>query len=163
MQVGSNDSTSASVAPVTPVTRSPGLWAKIEPTPLSLTRAGRAAANRIARWPDFLLRAVDVLAPAEQAAVHVALVKMIRTLQVRGEIPVSRMCVTCRFFRPNVHDDPETPHHCAYVDAPFGPRHLRLDCPEHEEASGESRDALWAGFLSPEGKPKTETKTKTQE
>ncbi|MDJ0947971.1 MAG: MarR family winged helix-turn-helix transcriptional regulator [Alphaproteobacteria bacterium] len=120
---------------------------------LKLTRRGRTAADRIAHWPDFLLRAVDVLAPEEQAAVHLALIKMIRTLQVRGEIPVSRLCVTCRFFRPNAHDDPDTPHHCAFVDAPFGPRHLRLDCPEHEEAPAESRDALWTDFLANESNP----------
>jgi hypothetical protein len=42
------------------------------------------------------------------------------------------MCVTCRYFRPHVHSDPERPHHCAFVDAPFGDRALRLDCRDHE-------------------------------
>jgi hypothetical protein len=71
---------------------------------------------------------------------------MIRTLQERGEIPVSRMCVTCRFFRPNVHAHPEPPHHCAFVDAPFGDRELRLDCADHEPLPPADSAALWAAF-----------------
>jgi hypothetical protein len=34
---------------------------------------------------------------------------MIRTLQLKGRIPVARMCVSCQFFRPFEHDDPATP------------------------------------------------------
>jgi hypothetical protein len=75
------------------------------------------------------------------------LVKMIRTLQERGEIPVSRMCVTCRFFRPRVHDDPTRPHHCAFVDAPFGDRSLRLECADHEAAPEGQRARGWEQFL----------------
>ncbi|MGH8510685.1 MAG: hypothetical protein ACREU8_04680, partial [Gammaproteobacteria bacterium] len=41
-------------------------------------------------------------------------------LQERGEVPISRMCVTCQHFRPGVYDDPDTPHHCAFVNAAFG-------------------------------------------
>ncbi|MER3418788.1 MAG: MarR family transcriptional regulator, partial [Chloroflexota bacterium] len=26
------------------------------------------------------------------------------------------------------------PHHCAFVDAPFGDRSIRLDCPDHAPA-----------------------------
>jgi len=36
------------------------------------------------------------------------------------------------------------------VDAPFGDRHLRLDCPEHAPADADTRAAAWARFLSPE-------------
>jgi len=64
---------------------------------------------------------------------------MIAALQEQGRIPVARMCPTCRFFRPNVHDDPERPHHCAFVDAPFGDRSVRIDCPDHEPAASSRR------------------------
>jgi hypothetical protein len=74
---------------------------------------------------------------------------MIGALQQRGEIPVSRMCPTCRFFRPHVHDDPVRPHHCAFVDAPFGDAQLRIECDDHEDAPAEhvarSREALAGG------------------
>jgi hypothetical protein len=33
-----------------------------------------------------------------------------------------------------VHPEAAEPHHCAFVDAPFGNRALRLDCAEHEQA-----------------------------
>jgi DNA-binding MarR family transcriptional regulator len=99
---------------------------------VTLTARGRRAAERAAGWPDALLAAVDALDAEEQAALLRGLSKMIRELQDRGEIPVARMCVSCRFFRPHVHGDAVKPHHCAFVDAAFGDRELRLDCADHE-------------------------------
>jgi DNA-binding MarR family transcriptional regulator len=114
---------------------------------LRLTSDGEAAADSIAAWPDFLLRAVDTLDEDEQAVFLRGLIKMIRELQERGDIPIARMCVTCRFFRPNVHDDPRAPHHCGLVDAPMGDRHLRIDCLDQEQASpGQQQDA-WNRYL----------------
>jgi hypothetical protein len=74
---------------------------------------------------------VEGLDSEEQAALLRILVKMIRVLQDQGAIPVARMCASCRFFRPHAHPDPDRPHHCAFVDAPFGDRELRLECPDH--------------------------------
>ena len=106
---------------------------------VSLTDDGRQAAEQVAQWPDFLAQAVGELSEQEQVAFLRALVRLIRRLQLEGYIKVARMCVSCRFFRPNVHDDPEAPHHCAYVDAPFGDRSLRVDCPDYwpRQASGD--------------------------
>lgn len=100
---------------------------------IALTRVAREGADDLAGWPEVLADAVDALAPADQAAMLRAMMQVIATLQRRGEIPVSRMCATCRFFRPNAHPrDAERPHHCAFVDAPFGDRALRLDCADHQ-------------------------------
>jgi len=110
------------------------------------TRSGKRAAQRMAVWPDALLAAVDTMEPQEQAVFLKALTKMIRSLQVQGAIPVQRMCATCRFFRPNVHDDPAAPHHCAFVDAAFGDAELRLDCGEHEAAPDQQASAAWRSF-----------------
>ena len=115
---------------------------------ITLTDAGRQAADRAAGWADFLLAAVDELTPPEQEVFLRGLVKMIRTLQERGEIPIARMCVTCRFFRPNVHADPARPHHCAFVDAPFGDRHLRLECLDHQAAPADQADRAWDAFVA---------------
>lgn len=104
---------------------------------VSLTPDGRAEAAEMAEWPDLLLGAVGVLDEAEAAVFLKALLKVIRQLQERGRISPARMCVTCRYFRPDVHDDPERPHHCAFVDAPFGDRNLRVDCGDHEPAGRE--------------------------
>jgi DNA-binding MarR family transcriptional regulator len=114
-----------------------------------LTPAGVREAAAAAAWPDFLLEAVDELEAAEQAAFLRALVTMIRTLQLRGRIPVARMCVSCRFFQPFRHQDPARPHHCAFVDAPFGDGELRLDCPDHAAASPEQAARTWQTFRAP--------------
>jgi len=104
---------------------------------IALTRIARESANRLAGWPDALAVAVDALAPDDQAAMLRAMMQVIATLQRRGEIPVSRMCATCRFFRPDAHPrDVVRRHHCAFVDAPFGDRALRLDCADHAPVAG---------------------------
>ncbi len=111
-----------------------------------LTPKGRLEARHAAGWPDFLAGAVEVLDDAEQESFWRGLVKMIATLQRDEQVPISRMCLTCQHFRPNVHRDERLPHHCAFIDAPMGARHLRLDCDEHEEASPKGRESTWAAF-----------------
>jgi DNA-binding MarR family transcriptional regulator len=111
-----------------------------------LTAAGSREAASAAAWPDFLLEAVGELSTAEQAAFLRALVAMIRTLQEKGRIPVARMCVSCRFFQPFRHDNPARPHHCAFVDAPFGDGELRLDCPDHSTAPADQAAHTWEVF-----------------
>jgi DNA-binding MarR family transcriptional regulator len=111
-----------------------------------LTPTGSREAAAASAWPDFLLEAVGELSTTEQATFLRALVAMIRTLQDRGRIPVARMCVSCRFFRPFAHDSPDRPHHCAFVDAPFGDGELRLDCPDHSTAPAEQAAQNWEAF-----------------
>lgn len=114
---------------------------------ISLTARGKREAVRAAGWPEALLEAVNGLSEAEQGALLRVLTKMIRELQLRGKIPVSRMCVSCTYFRPNVHAKP-APHHCAYVDAPFGDEALRIDCPDFAAAAREQAEKAWREFIS---------------
>ncbi len=86
------------------------------------------------------------LSGPEQASLLKTLIKIIRGLQLRQAIPPQRMCVTCEYFRPFAHPGGEAPHHCAFVDAPFGDRALRLDCAEHEEASSSLAARNWSAF-----------------
>ncbi|MEO7078581.1 MAG: hypothetical protein ABIY38_06770 [Rhodococcus sp. (in: high G+C Gram-positive bacteria)] len=115
---------------------------------LFLTRSGKPLATRATGWPEFLSGAIGSLSPPEQEAFLQGLMKMIRTLQVNGEIPLTRMCLTCVHFRPNVHPGVD-PHHCALVDEPFGSRHLRIDCAEHQTAEPQQAQAAWDRFNSP--------------
>jgi len=115
---------------------------------VTLTAAGRWKAEHIAGWPDLLMDAIDALSPTEQEVFLQGLIKIIRGLQERGQIPVAQMCVTCRFFRPYVHTDPDRPHHCLFVDAPFGNRHLRLDCPDQEAATPEEQRRIWDTLIT---------------
>ena len=107
---------------------------------IRLTPEGQIQAEQAASWPDFLLGAVEELSEEEQTIFFRALTKMIRKLQEQGKIPISRMCVTCQYFRAHVYEESNRPHHCDFVDAPFGDRDLRLDCPEHQaKANSEAK------------------------
>jgi DNA-binding MarR family transcriptional regulator len=114
---------------------------------LRLTAAGTRLAAHTRAWPEFLTQAVGSLTDAEQATLLTALVKMIRTLQEQGQIPISRMCVTCTHFRPHVHNG-DTPHHCAFVDTPMRAAHLRLDCADHEPAPEDRQRVAWVRFAT---------------
>lgn len=115
---------------------------------LKLTKTGARLAITVPDWSGFLGAAAHTLSEEEQAVMLKLIIKMIRELQQRGDIPVNRMCVTCQYFGPNEHDDPVTPHHCHFVNAPFGDQHLRLDCAEHKEAEKTIQLRNWATFAA---------------
>lgn len=113
---------------------------------LTPTKRGATLGTRARSWPEFMADTVADLSPEEQRAFFAGVVKMIRSLQEQGLVPLSGMCVTCTNFRPNVREG-STPHHCALVDAPLGGDQLRLDCPEHALADDRARQQLWEQFL----------------
>ena len=113
---------------------------------IHLTPAGRRLAAELGRPPAALADAVATLAPAERAGLHRGLSKMILSLQQAGAIAPQRLCLTCRFFRPHVHDDAQKPHHCAFVDAAFGDAALRLDCGDHAEAGPQQKASALSAF-----------------
>lgn len=115
-------------------------------TLLTLTRAGRVGGRRAANVPEFLAMALGTLSAAQQERLLPTLVLLLRALQENGDIPAQRMCLTCSFFRPNVRAAAH-PHHCAFVDVPMSPTHLRLACDEHEIAPIESQTSQWQQFL----------------
>jgi DNA-binding MarR family transcriptional regulator len=99
--------------------------------------------------PSLAAAALADLSEAEQASLLKTLIKLIRSLQLRHAIPPQRICVTCKYFRPNVHPEAAEPHHCAFVDAPFGNRALRLDCAEHGQAGAPEMARNWNAFMTP--------------
>ncbi|MBU6432448.1 MAG: MarR family transcriptional regulator [Nitrospirae bacterium] len=111
-----------------------------------LTAKGNRSCAPSSRMPDRLATAAEALSAPEQVVLLTSLVKVIRSLQEQGEISVARMCVSCRYFRPNQHDNADRPHHCDYINAPFGDRSLRLDCHEYEPASTVQVNEAWANF-----------------
>ncbi|BAH37742.1 MarR family transcriptional regulator [Gemmatimonas aurantiaca T-27] len=114
---------------------------------LTLTALGQDEARRGESGPEFVAAVVDALTPDEQAAFLRSLTKMVHTLQERGDIAPARMCVSCQFFRPWAHpEDGERPHHCAFVDAPFGDRALRLDCPDYLQEIDDVAEARFRRF-----------------
>lgn len=122
---------------------------------VDLTREGSTLARRAAEWPDMFLSALGELSEQEQAIFVRGLVKIIYSLQSSEQIPVTRMCPTCVYFRPHAHPQEGRPHHCAYVDAPLAEVDLRLDCSDHSGAAASELPRLWQVFVH--GAPPGET------
>lgn len=101
---------------------------------VAATPEGLGIAARLPGAPRALQHQLAALPETERGALLRTLTRIIRGLQEARAIPVQRMCVTCRYFRPNAHDDAAAPHHCAFVNAAFGDARLRLDCGEHDAA-----------------------------
>jgi len=115
---------------------------------IMLTTEGRRSVTALAALPDPLQAAFSVLTAYVKKKFYRSAIKMIRGLQESGTLPISRMCVRCRYFDPYRYPDSATPHHCHLVGAPFADRHLRIDCPDQEFNEREAQEALWVRFCS---------------
>lgn len=116
-------------------------------TIIRATPDGVRLGSSVSRSSPHIASALTKLAPTAQEELLVAQITLLRQLQLVGAIPVQRMCVSCRYFRPNAHPGEAVSHHCAFVDAPIGSRDLRLDCGEHEEDDPAAQTATWAAFM----------------
>jgi DNA-binding MarR family transcriptional regulator len=101
---------------------------------LRLTPNGMNLATNLSRWADPIKEHLGRFSPDEREAVMRFLIELIGSLQTSGLITVARMCVTCKFFRQDIHPGEPSPHHCGLLDVPLGRADLRVDCPEHEPA-----------------------------
>ena len=115
-----------------------------------LTARGRTAARRAVQWPDFLAKAVGTLRDEEQSMFYRTLLKTVRQLEVQGDIPPHRMCVTCSHFEPGKNPK-KTPHHCMLLDLSMADTDLRLDCSVHEKADIATQKKTWKIFAQPTG------------
>jgi DNA-binding MarR family transcriptional regulator len=98
---------------------------------VAATSRGLAATPAPANWADALLSEVEGLDDESQQRLLRVVTTQIAELQRDGRIPVTHMCLSCRFFDGYRHAGAPAPHHCWFVDAPFGYRELRLYCPDH--------------------------------
>ncbi len=113
-----------------------------------LTANGRRLVERLDSVGETIETVIASLPESEQLQLFRTMLRVVRELQMKGKISTSRMCVTCRYFRPNAHENAERPHHCALVDAAFGDQTLRSDCPEHEAADQHLAAQNWEAFVS---------------
>ncbi|GAA3190861.1 MarR family transcriptional regulator [Dactylosporangium siamense] len=98
---------------------------------IAATERGLALTPAPSNWAEAVLGKVEDLDEPTRARLLRMVTTRITQLQREGRIPVSRMCLSCRFFDGYRHPGTEAPHHCWFVDAPFGYRELRLHCPDH--------------------------------
>lgn len=113
---------------------------------ITATSDGLRLGVDIARSESKLADALAGLSPAMQEELLLTQIALIRQLQSAGAIPLQRMCISCRYFRPHAHPGGAKPHHCAFVDAAIAGRELRLDCGEHEAAAPDVQAATWTSF-----------------
>jgi len=99
---------------------------------VSLSEAGRDLPPVLVNWAGHLLSELESQPVPEQRRLLGVVVEQIAALQRKSHIPVTGMCMTCRFFRPYQHLGEPEPHHCELVDAAFGHRQLRVVCPEQQ-------------------------------
>lgn len=109
---------------------------------LSLTRKGVELASSVSASENFLAQVLQSLDGEDKLALLGLIVKVIRSMQDRGDIPATRMCLTCDYYAANPDKDPDRPHYCKLVKAPFADKHVRLDCPDH--AAGEAKKVFFA-------------------
>jgi DNA-binding MarR family transcriptional regulator len=101
---------------------------------VTITDRGRSQAPELLHWASDLLAEFRKLDEIGQRQLLDVVTGHIRRLQRQGQIPVVKMCLTCRFFDEYAHPGSADPHHCRLVDAAFGHQLLRLRCPEQEPA-----------------------------
>ena len=104
-------------------------------TTLCLTPAGEYTTRELAAWANVVEEHLTGRSPEEKEMVMRFLIDLIGSLQKSSMISVARMCVTCRFFRPDAHPGEDSSHHCGLLDVPLAGSELRTDCPEHELAA----------------------------
>ncbi|MCS7221270.1 MAG: MarR family winged helix-turn-helix transcriptional regulator [Anaerolineae bacterium] len=101
---------------------------------LKLTPTGRELAVRLSTWAEVIGQCVSTFPFEEQEAILRFLMQLIESLHRAGIISVARMCITCRFFQPNVAPHSDSPHYCRLINKPLTNSELRIDCPDHEPA-----------------------------
>jgi DNA-binding MarR family transcriptional regulator len=99
---------------------------------VELTPVGRELSYEVLNWAADLLKEIERLDETDQQRLLRLVLDRILSMQAAGQIPVSRMCVTCRFFDPYAHPGTRLPHHCHLVDSAFGHRQIRLRCPDQQ-------------------------------
>ncbi len=99
-------------------------------------------------WTSAIVAAVGDMPGAERSLLLRGLVGMVRSMQARGMVPTSRMCVECTHFRPNEYPGKPKSHHCLYIDGPIGDADLRIDCAEMQPAGAPERERLWEVFVN---------------
>ena len=99
---------------------------------LSLTPAGVDAISAIRREDNGLAQLLNVLTDADAASLLRIVQLLIEQAHAQGLVRGTRTCLGCAYFLPyaNADTDPERPHVCAYVSAPFAEAELRVDCAE---------------------------------
>lgn len=99
---------------------------------LRLTNSGKRLTGKLGLWANALEDSVSGLEEEQKVVLLKSIIRIMQSLQAQGHVRVAHICVTCKHFQPDIHKNFRKPHHCAYLDMPFGDAELRVDCSEYE-------------------------------
>ncbi len=97
---------------------------------LKLSAKGQRVAKLLERWAGPLMDGLAEVSDGDKRVTLNTLMQLTVNLSRHGHIPVNRMCLTCRFFKPAAKSAVD--HYCNLLEVPLPPTSLRIDCPEHE-------------------------------
>ena len=107
---------------------------------LLLLPKGKVAAKQADEGLLFLQQAIESLDTEDQAVLLKGMITIVRELQKQNKLSVAHMCVSCEYFEAYAHKGAAYPHHCHYVDLPFGTPELHIECPDYEAAKNDIQE-----------------------
>ncbi|SUA91086.1 homoprotocatechuate degradation operon regulator, HpaR [Pandoraea pulmonicola] len=108
---------------------------------LRLTARGKTAAKKASQWANFLMTASETLNEKERAQFYRTLLKLVFTMQERGDMPPQRMCLTCSHFEANARG--KGSYYCNHFNATYDDSRLPIDCNAYEEADIATQRKVW--------------------
>ena len=94
---------------------------------IQLTPQGKKIADKTSLFSKEIAQPVQQLPASEQATLLLQLLNIIGHLNQTGIITIQRMCLNCRFYKP----EGNTQHYCQLLNRPLHVSDLRIDCPEY--------------------------------
>jgi len=96
-----------------------------------LTPEGKALAQRSSSFASMIERPIAGLKEGQKEIVLSSLLKLIYDLNKAGVITLQRMCFTCANYKVEKGN-----HYCTLLETKLTEKEIRIDCREHELASG---------------------------
>ena len=100
---------------------------------LSLTNKGANTIQRLEGLGYELQKIIEGLAVEEQEVLLSSLSKIERLLREKGYALITETCLTCCYFRLNIHLGAGKPHYCKLFNIDLGEDEIYKECPEYSE------------------------------
>jgi len=100
---------------------------------LSLTYKGMNTIQKLEGLGYELQKIIEELTVEEQEVLLSALSKIERLLREKEYLLIAETCLTCCYFRLNIHLGAEKPHYCKLFNINLGEDEISRECPEYSE------------------------------
>lgn len=95
-----------------------------------LTEKGKSIVQKITHYPAIIEKIIHSIPENEKTPLYNNLFSLIDHLNIAGIISIKRMCFTCKFLLKD-----ENGFYCNFLQKSLKQNDLRIDCPEHKDAS----------------------------